>query len=92
MKETEKQAVERFANAMYEKLVFRRGRYKNFGWRDPKYRTIGELQEHLLSEVEEAMAAPEDISELVDISNCAFMIYDRITNEKQSKSCPSKKS
>jgi len=85
MKETEKQAVERFAEAMIAKLSKRKTRYKEFGWRDPEFRTIGELQKHLLDEVEEAMAAPEDISELVDVACLAFMLYDRITNEKQSE-------
>ena len=79
-KQTEKEAMQIFAEAMVVKLIIRRGKYKEFGWRDPEYKTIGDLERHLDAEIQEHKDEPDDLSELVDIANSAFMIWDRKRN------------
>lgn len=82
----EKDAVNIFAKAMVAKLNLRKGRYKEFGWRDPDYKSIEDLHNHLIEEVEEfnnsVMENQVDCKELVDIANSAFMLWDRLKREK----------
>ena len=80
-KETEKQAIQRFAEVMNVKMSERRARYKPFGWRDPKYKSLQDLTTHLDEEIEEYQQADEieDVmSELVDVANTTFMLWDRL--------------
>ena len=80
MPETEKQAIDRFSKAMFAKMKVRRKKYKPFGWRDPEYRSMQDLLDHLDDEMEEFNFADESedaMGELVDIANCAFMLWDR---------------
>jgi len=88
MAETEKQALERFTKAMYAKLVKRRKRYKPFGWLDPKYRSVGELEHHLFQEVEEfkeAKGGKQERGEAVDIALLAFMNWHRSEFDSKRK-------
>ena len=82
IEQTEKEAVQIFAEAMVAKLNIRRSKYKRFGWRDPEYKSMEELEQHLLQELKEHIEAPDDLSELVDIANSAFMLWDRKKNVK----------
>ena len=79
--ETEKEALDRFAEAMYAKISKSRKNYKPFGWRDPVYKTIKELQRHLFSEVGEWGVNRNDLDELVDIANSAMMLWDRLKHD-----------
>ena len=60
--ETEYEAVQRFTGAMVEKLGVRRVKYKPFGWRDPKYKTVDGLMTHLDMEIEELKYALRHLS------------------------------
>ena len=79
---TEKQAIQKFADAMTKKMLKRRKRYKEFGWRDPKYKSITDLKIHLRQEIQEWEWAQEDLDELVDIANSCFMLWDRLKIKK----------
>ena len=68
MKETEENAVARFSEAMVAKLLKRRGRYKKFGWRDPNYKTLHDLSQHLMGEVTEFNLAQNDEEKKKEIS------------------------
>ena len=73
-------AILRFSWQMYKKMALRRGRYKRFGWRDPEYKTIVKLEQHLIDEVAEwncSQTLENDQSELIDVANSAFMLWDR---------------
>ena len=83
-KETELQAINRFVKVMHSKMVERRARYKPFGWRDSEYRTIPDLSKHLQDEIIEwrkSETIDEEMAELVDIANTAFMLWDRLRLE-----------
>ena len=82
MKETEAQAVALFAEKMVAKLLKRKKKYREFGWRDPNYKSVASLYRHLMNEIEEwkrAETTEEEMSELIDIANTAFMLYDRLS-------------
>jgi len=79
---TEKEAVQKFADAMVAKLTLRKAKYGEFGWRK---RGLPALKGELLDELDEFHRKPEDISELVDIACVAFMIYDRIKQDEQKE-------
>jgi len=81
MEETEQQAVDRFVKAMLAKMELRKKKYKPFGWRDPEYRTILQLEDHLISEYDEwigsKVGSENEAEELVDIAVTSFMLWDR---------------
>ena len=79
---TEEQAIQRFADTMIIKMLERRARYKKFGWRDPEYKSVDDLRNHLWDEMLEWEAEQDDLSELVDIANSAFMLWDRLQHDK----------
>lgn len=83
-KETEEEIVKEFGKAMLAKIIKRRARYKEKGWRDPDYKTVIKLREHLDVEIEEWHQAfgDEELDELVDVANSAMMIWDRIKNDR----------
>ena len=83
---SESQAIQKFADAMVKKMLLRRGRYKEFGWRDPEYKSMQDLLDHLDDEMEEFNFAGEGedaMKELVDVANSAFMLWDRIHEDNQ---------
>lgn len=75
-----------FATEMLDKLYERQGRYRKMGWLDSEYKTLDDLDNHLLDEVREwreAETTEDKMAELVDVANSAFMIYDRLRLEKE---------
>ena len=81
MKETEQIALNRFAKEMSLKLLKRKKRYKEFGWRDPEYKSLQDLKTNLIDEVFELVFAKTDSEikkELIDVSNSAFIWFDRL--------------
>jgi len=87
-KETEAQAIQRFSKAMHAKMVERRARYKPFGWRDLNYKTVDDLRRHLREEMKEFEMSgdvEDEMSELVDVANCAFMLHDRLRLDNTPK-------
>ena len=84
-KETEAEAVSRFAELMVAKLLKRKKKYREFGWRDPNYKSVASLYRHLMNEIEEwkrAETTEEEMSELIDVANTAFMLHDRLRLEQ----------
>jgi len=82
--ESEQQALKPFIKAMISKMELRRDRYKPFGWRDPEYKTLRDLSEHLESEVmewQDTETVEDEMAELVDVANSAFMLHDRLRLE-----------
>lgn len=76
----EKEIVNQFAEEMFKKIVKRRKKYKPLGWRDPKYKSIKDLEIHLESEIEEYKIATnfkDSQEELIDIAVCCLMLWDR---------------
>jgi len=89
MDETEQEAVARFVKLMLAKIDIRRQKYKPFGWRDPSYKTLRELSEHLESEVGEwgdAENWEDEMEELIDVANTAFMLWDRLRLDQNKTS------
>ena len=81
MKITEQEVIQRFADAMVAKMLKRKKRYKEFGWRDPEYKSLEDLKNHLRCEMKEWEDKQDDLDELIDIANSAFMLWDRINEE-----------
>jgi hypothetical protein len=79
----EKGAVYDFADVMADKLTKRKKKYKEFGWRDPEYKTVRELESHLFQEYVEYLNSERDTEELVDVANLAFMLWDRLRRDRE---------
>ena len=79
-----KELLKEFTDLMLSKFELRAKRYKPFGWRDPEYKSLEDLNKHLHSETEEYLIEfhKKDFEkareELIDIANTSLMIWDRL--------------
>lgn len=83
---SEEEIILEFGSEMLKKMIQRRKRYKPLGWRDPEYKTMNDLWNHLeeeYKEIQEAVDNKQIQEELIDLAICALMLWDRIELNKE---------
>ena len=78
----EKELVDSFAHAMYEKMLKRRDRYNEFGWRGVDMSNLLSWLDAEMHELEEEDDPDKKKVEAVDVALIAMFIWDIIERNK----------